>query len=207
MKNHLIVYIHGKGGSAAEAEHYKTLFKDADTAGFDYTSQTPWEACEEFPEFFDSHRKNYNTVTLIANSIGAFLSMNALSEKHIDSALFISPVVNMERLIEDMMKRANVTEALLSTEKEIATGFGETLSWEYLCYVRNHPLKWNIPTRILYGENDNLTSIETITDFAERINAPLTVMNGGEHWFHTEQQMQFLDNWIKSTSDSAGNFR
>ena len=133
--------------------------------------------------------------------------MNALSEKHIDSALFISPVVNMERLIEDMMKRANVTEARLNAEKEIATVFSETLSWEYLCYVRNHPLKWNIPTRILYGENDNLTSIETITDFAEHINAPLTVMNGGEHWFHTKQQMQFLDNWIKSTSDSAGNFR
>lgn len=133
--------------------------------------------------------------------------MNALSEKHIDSALFISPVVNMERLIEDMMKQANVTEAQLSTEKEIATSFGETLSWEYLCYVRNHPLRWNIPTRILYGENDNLTSIETITDFAERINAPLTVMKGGEHWFHTEQQMQFLDDWIKITSDSAGNFR
>ena len=60
-----------------------------------------------------------------------------------------------------------MTEARLNAEKEIATVFGETLSWEYLCYVRNHPLKWNIPTRILYGENDNLTSIETITDFAE----------------------------------------
>lgn len=73
---------------------------------------------------------------------------------------------------------------------------------DMLCYVRNHPLKWNIPTRILYGENDNLTSIKTITGFAEQINAPLTVMNGGEHWFHTEQQMQFLDDWVvKAVSD------
>jgi hypothetical protein len=22
-------------------------------------------------------------------------------------------------------------------------------------------------------------------------------MEGGEHWFHTEEQMLFLDNWIK----------
>lgn len=197
MKKHSIVYIHGKGGSAAEAEHYKALFKDADTFGFAYTAQTPWEACEEFPEFFSAHRRNYDTVTLIANSIGAFFSMSALSEKHIDHALFISPVVNMERLIEDMMKWTGVTEARLCAEKEIATGFGETLSWEYLCYVRNHPLKWNIPTRILYGENDSLTSLETVTGFADRINAPLTVMKGGEHWFHTEQQMQFLDRWVK----------
>jgi hypothetical protein len=23
-------------------------------------------------------------------------------------------------------------------------------------------------------------------------------MEGGEHWFHTEEQMLFLDNWIKT---------
>ncbi len=26
--------------------------------------------------------------------------------------------------------------------------------------------------------------------------AELTVMPNGEHWFHTEEQMQFLDRWI-----------
>lgn len=26
---------------------------------------------------------------------------------------------------------------------------------------------------------------------------PLTVMEDGEHWFHTPSQMKFLDNWIK----------
>ena len=32
--------------------------------------------------------------------------------------------------------------------------------------------------------------------FAARIGAPLTVMPGGEHWFHTPEQMAFLDAWI-----------
>ena len=27
--------------------------------------------------------------------------------------------------------------------------------------------------------------------------AGLTDMAGGEHWFHTEEQMQFLDDWIR----------
>jgi hypothetical protein len=40
-------------------------------------------------------------------------------------------------------------------------------------------------------------SIDTITDFANKHQATLTVMEGGEHWFHTEEQMAFLDNWIK----------
>jgi len=26
--------------------------------------------------------------------------------------------------------------------------------------------------------------------------AELTVMEEGEHWFHTDEQMRFLDNWI-----------
>lgn len=74
---------------------------------------------------------------------------------------------------------------------EIPTAFGETLSWDYLCYVRAHPVSWQVPTHILYGEHDNLTSIETISAFAERNGAALTVMPGGEHWFHTEEQMRF----------------
>ena len=52
------------------------------------------------------------------------------------------------------------------------------------------------PPRILYGEHDNLTSLETMSAFAERTGAALTVMPGGEHWFHTDEQMQFLDKWV-----------
>ena len=48
------------------------------------------------------------------------------------------------------------------------------------------------------GGNDNLTSLETIKDFAEKQGASLTVMKGGEHWFHTEDEMRFLDEWIGS---------
>ena len=92
---------------------------------------------------------------------------------------------------------AKMTEQELAEKREIATNFGETLSWEYLCYVRQHPIIWNVPTCILYGEHDNLTSIETVSAFAKRYHAKLTVMPGGEHWFHTEEQMQFLDHWVR----------
>ena len=62
--------------------------------------------------------------------------------------------------------------------------------------LKNHPVKWNVPTKILYGEKDNLTSFETMKDFADINKASLIVMKGGEHWFHTEEQMNFLDMWI-----------
>ena len=65
--------------------------------------------------------------------------------------------------------------------------------------MREHPISWRVPTRILYGEHDALTSLETVTAFAERIGADLTVSPGGEHWFHTAAQLRFLDAWLAGT--------
>lgn len=195
----LVIYIHGKGGSAEEAEHYKPLFTNSDVIGFDYKSQTPWEAKEEFAVYFDSHREGYDSVILVANSIGAFFSLASLADKPIDKALLISPIVDMEKLISDMMTWADVSEKELMERHEIATDIGETLSWEYLCYVRENRIKWNIPTCILYGEKDNLSSYETISRFSAQNGAELTVMPNGEHWFHTDEQMRFLDAWIRKS--------
>lgn len=193
---HIMIYVHGKGGSAAEAEHYKALFPEAEVLGFDYRAQTPWEAKAEFPQFFEKQRKQCDRLTLAANSIGAFFSMSSLDETLIDRAYFISPVVDMKNLIENIMLWTGVSERELAEKQEIPTQFGETLSWAYLTYVREHPVLWQVPTRILYGVHDNLTSLETIRAFAEKTGAELTVMPDGEHWFHTERQMQFLDQWI-----------
>ena len=195
----LIIYIHGKGGNADEALHYKSLFPDCDVIGFDYKSNTPWDAKKEFSDYFDSVANGYDEVCLIANSIGAFFSMNALSKKPIKKAYFISPMVNLEKLICNMMMWAGISEDTLREKKEITTNFGETLSWEYLCYVRENPIEWEIPTQILYGSTDNLTTLETMQEFANKVGATITVMESGEHWFHTDEQMQFLDRWIAST--------
>ena len=193
----LVVYVHGKGGSAGEADHYRPLFAGGEVVGFDYRAQTPLEAREEFPRFFEPLRAECDSLVLIANSIGAFFCMTALSAKQVDRAMFISPVVDMESLIAGMMARANVSEEELRARREIPTASGETLSWDWLCDVRSHPLRWTVPTRILYGECDFLTPPDTMARFAARIGAPLTVMPGGEHWFHTPEQMAFLDAWIR----------
>ena len=194
---HLVIYVHGKGGSTAEAVHYNTLFPHSHVVGFDYQAQTPWEAAEEFPAFVARRRCGYDALTLVANSIGAYFSLSSLSEKLVDSALLISPVVDMERLILDMMGWAGVSARELQEKGEIETAFGETLSWKYLRYVQENPIAWRIPTHILYADGDNLTSYETASEFSRRVGATLTVMRGGEHWFHTQSQMDFLDAWMR----------
>ena len=192
------MYIHGQGGNADEAAHYRPLFPEHEVIGLDYTAETPWEAVREFPERFDALCGERPTI-LIANSIGAFFAMSALSGKPVTRAYFISPVVDMERLILDMLSWAGVTEEALREEGEIETAFGQTLSWDYLTYVRAHPLCWTAPTTILYGGGDRLIARNTVAAFAERTGAVLTVMERGEHWFHTEEQMRFLDDRIRTS--------
>ena len=193
-----VVYVHGRGGSASEAEHYRGLFKDFDVYGFDHKAQSLREASAEFPPYFIELRRKYEEIILIANSIGAYYSMYTLGEGVISRAFLISPVADMEGLIIGMMKACGVGEEQLRNEGIIPTPFGEELRWEELCYVREHPPKPFAPTEILYGDGDELSSLEAVERLSRELNAGLTVMKGGEHWFHTPEQMAFLDNWISS---------
>ncbi len=192
-----ILYVHGQGGNAEEAKRYKTVCTGYEVFGLDYHSFTPWEAKAEFLAAYGKLRAEYASVTVIANSIGAFFTMHALSGEAIERAFFISPIVDMEKLIADRMQSLHISESELEAKKEIETPFGDALSWQYLCYVRENPIEWNVPTAILYAGKDVLTSRETVSAFAKKCQATLTVMEDGEHWFHTKEQLAFLDGWLK----------
>lgn len=191
-----VLYIHGKGGNAEESAHYAPLFPGCRVSGLDYKTFTPRETGREIREAVEKLKGGYGNVTIIANSIGAFFCLNSGVDRLINRAYLISPVVDMTKMIEGIMALSGVTEEDLREKKVIATGFGEDLSWEYYEYVRSHPVLWNAPTHILYGSGDSLVPYPTVKDFAEKHGASLTVMDGGEHWFHTEEQMRFLDEWI-----------
>ena len=196
MAHGAVIYIHGLGGSAGEADRFAPLSGGRDVIGFDYKAATPWDARDEFARFFDTVREKYGAVAVIANSIGAFFAMHALFDRPVERAFFISPVADMERLIARMMARAGVTENELAARGEIVTPTGETLSWEYLRWVRGHPIGWRAPTEILYGGNDALIPRGDVEALARRIGAKLTVMAHGEHWFRTDEQLRFLDGWL-----------
>lgn len=192
-----ILYIHGKGGSYLEAEQYRKNCPGFDMIGIDYDDNRPWIVQKPIRQAYDRAHEKYESILVIANSIGAYYTMHTLQTSNIEKALFISPVLDMERLIRDMMLWTNVTEEELRDVGEIPTDFGETLSWEFLCFVREHPINWDIPTEILYAGKDNLISRQTVEKFAASHNAKVTVMENGEHWFHTDEQLAFLDEWMK----------
>lgn len=194
----VLLYIHGQGGSAREAERYRPLCPGYDVAGADYQGRLPWEVGGQLRAAWEQAHRQGAQVTLLANSIGAYFAMDALQQCPLEKALFISPILDMERLILDQMRWAGVSEEMLRERGEISTGLGEPLSWRYLCYVREHPLVWETPTEILCAGQDALTSRQTVDAFVRRHRARLTVMENGEHWFHTAEQLAFLDGWLKN---------
>ena len=135
-------------------------------------------------------------IGLFGCSMGAYFGMMAFRDDLISQALFLSPVVDMKRLIENMMAWFDITPERLKQEKEIQTPV-KTLYWDYYEYVVGHPVTWDKPTTILYGERDELCEFDCVKRFADLAQADLTVWDEGEHYFHTEVQLAFLQNWLR----------
>ena len=206
---YVYLYIHGRQGCKEEAiafaelacpAGYQVLAIDLPEHGERKNSAEkllPWFVVRELQLVYQYAKCRWKQVSLRATSIGAWMAMLALADKPIKKALFVSPVTDMETLISKMMQWANVTEAQLQEAGEIPTAFGETLSWPYLCWVREHPLRWHTRTQALFGGDDNLTSREEMGAFRRKTGAHLTILAEGEHWFHTETQLAVLQEWEK----------
>lgn len=137
------------------------------------------------------------SIRLFGCSLGAYFSLLAYRDLPLEQALFLSPVVDMERLIQSMMGWFQVTPQRLEAEGEIPTPMGQTLYWDYYCYVREHPIdRWDVPTAILCGSRDSLCEPKVTAAFAERFHCDLQVLEGGEHYFHTPEQLDVYREWL-----------
>ena len=156
----------------------------------------PWTAVPELQAVLGSMKQRWREISLRANSIGAHFSMLSFADEPLRKALFVSPILDMEGLIAGWMRGAGITEQELEARGEIAVNCGPTLSWRYLSWERQHPVRdWRCATAILYAGRDDLTGRGTAERFAAAHGAALTVMENGEHWFHTPAQLAVLREW------------
>lgn len=202
-------YVHGMGGNKSEAERfaliaaprgYQVIAVDLPEHGgrTDGAEFVPWNVAEEFRVVMDYVKSRWNKVSIRATSIGVYFSLSALKSENIEKCLFVSPLVDMQRMIADLMRLANVTEEELKIRKEIKTDFGQTLSWRYLCYARENAVKAICRnTAILYASGDELIPRETVENFAQKNGCELTVLNGGEHWLHLPSDVEKMELWEK----------
>ena len=157
----------------------------------------PQNCINDLKKIMQYAKLEYNDINLWACSMGAYFSMLAYKDEELEDCLFLSPIVNMKVIIDDMMKKASVTEEMLKEKREIKTDFGPTLYWDYYEFVKNNPVpEWETPSFIMYGKNDALQSEEIIKKFCEEHNGFLTEYEEGEHFFHTDDQLEFYESWL-----------
>lgn len=208
------LFVHGKHGCKEEARDFAEIVcpRGWQVLSIDLPEHgarrggagtfDPWHTVPELRAVMAYARQRWKRTALRATSIGAWFSMLAFDAEPPERSLFLSPVLDMAALIRTMMGWAGVTEAELEARGEIPTEFGETLSWRYFQYAKAHPIEaWPVPTAILYAGGDSLTSRRTVEAFTARFHCDLTVMENGEHWFHTEEQLAELRRWTERTAD------
>lgn len=155
---------------------------------------------KDLKQIIEYAKKNYIEINLCACSMGAYFSLLAYKDENIKQCLFLSPVVNMKVIIDNMMLWSNINEKELEEKQEIKTDFGQTLYWDYYKYVKENPIvNWNKDTHILYGNKDNMQDQNIIQEFSNRFNCKLSILENGEHYFHTEEQLSYYKKWLDKT--------
>lgn len=143
----------------------------------------------------DYAKREFINVNVFAVSYGAYISMQVFKQKT-DKFIMLSPIVNMLKLTYDLMMQNGVTEQELINEKEIVKNY-QAFYLEDLKFAQKNPsgeIKGN--GYVIYGKNDTLLSFSLIKDFSDKNNCELFVLQNGEHFFHTKEQLDFFKNAI-----------
>jgi alpha-beta hydrolase superfamily lysophospholipase len=121
----LYLFVHGKHGQKEDAEQfaaaacqkgYQVLSLDLPEHGArkkESGTFDPWHAVPELKRVISVARESWSHISLRANSIGAYFSMLGFANEAIERCLFVSPILDMKRLIANLMQWSGVTEAQL----------------------------------------------------------------------------------------------
>ncbi len=208
--DHMIIATHGSHSSKID-DCMWVLAKEATRRGYQVLSfdlpqhgervyETgfimPDECVRELRLMHSFAAEHAQEVSLFGCSMGAYFELLAFAETPIDRAWFLSPVTNMERIIHNLMGYCHLTEESFRRQILVDNDI-EPLYYPYYEYVRSHPItRWEHETFILRGERDTMCEYDVVRDFAGEFGCELTQQEGGQHWFHTEAELEFFREWI-----------
>lgn len=156
----------------------------------------PDECVRELRIMYDYAAREAKRISLFGCSMGAYFELLAFADADIERAYFLSPVVDMEKVIKNIMSCCGVTEEDLRRKVFIDNDI-EPLYYPYFAYVKAHPIeKWAHRTFILRGENDAVSDSAAVQSFAQKHGCELITQMKSEHWFHTEEQLSFFAGWL-----------
>ena len=185
----VFLFVHGLHGRKEEALAFAEVAvpKGYQVLGIDLpVERKPWEVLPLLNEVCDYLYLHWQSVSVRANSIGSWFAMLALQNKIVAQALFVSPLLDMKKFIEEQPMLKDGTRPDESN----------LLPNDYYGWVVNNPItQWDAPTYILRPDVDLVVSEAVGRDFLKQHKCQLTLMTDGEHWFHTPEQLTFLKAW------------
>ncbi|QLQ16700.1 MAG: alpha/beta hydrolase [Micropruina sp.] len=154
------------------------------------------DAATKLSEIWDWASNNFDSLTVFATSMGAYLTLVTAPQDRLDRAEFLSTVVDMKGLVEGLMAAVGVSGDELRARGRVETP-DEPLEWDQFDFTTTHQVgQWKVPTRILRGEEDDVVAEQSIRHFCARLGADLTVVPGAAHYFHTPADLAALDRWL-----------
>lgn len=207
----VFLYVHGKMSRKEHAEVFASIAEKNgwQTVSFDLPESGErmddhecrldvWNGTKDLAAVADYVFASWKKVGLYACSLGAYFALNTFAngDRNFEKCLFLSPIVDMQWLVENMMLWSGVTKEQLEKEGEIESPI-DTIRWDYYQYILAHPAKsWPYKTSILYASEDDLQPESAVRAFTERFGAELTISQGSKHPFMEEKDTEIVNGWL-----------
>ena len=111
----IYIYVHGKQSSKEDAKGFaeKAVSKGYQVLSFDLPEHGDrtnedypcmvWNGVHDLGIISNFVQKQWSDICLFGNSLGAYFSLLAYKDFPLRKCLFLSPILDMERLIQNMM--------------------------------------------------------------------------------------------------------
>ena len=140
---------------------------------------------------------NYTSVSILACSLGVYYSLLAYQDEVIDRCAFLSPVVDLIELTNDLLDNDKKSVQDVFDNQEIMLSNGVLVKSIDYHYILEHPItKWSHKTFILYGQKDSLIPYTSIQRFKQKFNCDCFISQESEHYFHTNEDMNQIEVWL-----------
>ena len=157
---------------------------------------TPMDASPEVRAFARLARSQSIEVSLLANSIGAYFSLCDTPAGTFKHAWLVSPLLDLEYYIRDMMAEYSVTDEQLEAQTVIHTRRG-VLDWPYLRFVEEHPVKLDTPSWMIRGDQDEVVPLDTLSRFVGAPGVELVQVEGGQHFLGRPPHLDTVVAWFE----------
>lgn len=153
-------------------------------------------ASSEVKAFAQLARSQSTDVSLLASSIGVYFSLCDTPVGAFERAWLVSPLIDLEDYIRDVMAEYSVTDEQLETATVIDTPRA-VLEWPYLRFVVEHPARLEIPSWTIRGDQDEVVPLETLNRFVSAPDFELVQIEGGRHFLGQPPHLDAVIKWFE----------